>query len=95
MKIAFNNFENLITSISRIHFLQNDSYLLPNKVRILGTTLWSHVPEQTASIISRSVNDYYQIKTLVENDVERRNTRKKEYKKEASDHSRRHERVAC
>ena len=61
----------------RIHFLQNDSYLLPNKVRILGTTLWSHVPEQTASKIGRSVNDYYQIKTLVEKNVESRNTRKK------------------
>jgi predicted phosphohydrolase len=42
----------------RIHFLQNKSYLLPNNVRILGTTLWSHVPQETASRIGRSLNDY-------------------------------------
>lgn len=27
----------------RIHFLHKKSYVLPNKVRILGTTLWTHV----------------------------------------------------
>jgi predicted phosphohydrolase len=42
----------------RIHFLQNKSFLLPNSVRILGTTLWSHVPRETASKIGRCLNDY-------------------------------------
>ncbi|CAF3565588.1 unnamed protein product [Rotaria sp. Silwood1] len=42
----------------RIHFLQNKSYLLPNNVRILGTTLWSHVPRETAGKIGRCLNDY-------------------------------------
>lgn len=51
---------------ARIHFLQNKSYLLPNNVRILGTTLWSHVPSQTALEIGRSLNDYYCISTMIE-----------------------------
>jgi predicted phosphohydrolase len=52
-----------------IHFLQNKSYLLPDSVRILGTTLWSHVPPQTASEIGRCLNDYCCISTMVENKV--------------------------
>jgi hypothetical protein len=50
----------------RIHFLQNKSYLLPNSVRILGTTLWSHVPPQTASKIGLRLNDYRYISTVDE-----------------------------
>ncbi|CAF0914908.1 unnamed protein product [Adineta ricciae] len=50
----------------RIHFLHNQTYLLPNKVRILGTTLWSYVSELTASKVGRFVNDYYQIKLVDE-----------------------------
>ncbi|CAF2923125.1 unnamed protein product [Rotaria sp. Silwood2] len=50
----------------RIHFLQNKSYLLPNNVRILGTTLWSHVPQETASKIGRCLNDYRLIWTTAE-----------------------------
>jgi predicted phosphodiesterase len=48
----------------RIHFLHKQSYLMPNNVRIVGTTLWSHVPQQTATKIGRSVNDYYQIRAV-------------------------------
>ena len=51
---------------TRIHFLHNTTYLLENNVRILGTTLWTHVAEQTAAEISRRLNDYYKIKILVE-----------------------------
>jgi len=54
---------------SRIHFLQNDSYLLPNNVRMLGTTLWSHVPPQTASLIDRCLSDYSYIRTIVDKKV--------------------------
>ena len=53
-----------------IHFLQKRSYLLPNKVRILGTTLWSHVPPETALNIEWRLNDYRYIWTVVENKVE-------------------------
>ncbi|UJR32489.1 hypothetical protein I4U23_019951 [Adineta vaga] len=55
----------------RIHFLQNQSYLLPYDVRILGTTLWSHVPDEKASITGLLLNDYRYIWTLderIEND---------------------------
>ncbi|CAM4939260.1 unnamed protein product [Rotaria socialis] len=42
----------------RIYFLHNKSCLVLNNVRILGTTLWSHVPWESASRINRSINDY-------------------------------------
>lgn len=48
----------------RIHFLHNKSYLLPNGVRILGTTLWSHVPPQTADKVGYYLNDYRCISTI-------------------------------
>ncbi|UJR17011.1 hypothetical protein I4U23_003909 [Adineta vaga] len=54
---------------SRIHFLQNETYLLPNKVRILGTTLWSHVSELTGLKTSRCVNDYRHITVVDETEV--------------------------
>jgi predicted phosphodiesterase len=50
----------------RIHFLQNKSYLLPNNVRILGTTLWSHIPPETALRIGGCHSDYRYISTVVE-----------------------------
>lgn len=45
----------------RIHFLNGDSYLLPNNVRILGTTLWSHIPKETAEHIEKTHPDYRRI----------------------------------
>ncbi|CAF2031642.1 unnamed protein product [Rotaria magnacalcarata] len=50
----------------RMYFLHNKSCFLPNNVRILGTTLWSHVPWESASRISRSPNDYYAISMMKE-----------------------------
>ena len=52
-----------------IHFLQNKSYLLPNSVRILGTTLWSHIPHETASKIGQCYADYDFISTVIEKEV--------------------------
>ena len=54
----------------RLHFLHNDSYLLPNNVRILGTTLWSHIPPETASKIGQSMIDYRIISVMDEQEVE-------------------------
>ncbi|CAF2114860.1 unnamed protein product [Rotaria magnacalcarata] len=51
---------------SRIHFLHNKSYLLPNSVRILGTTLWTYVPRESASKIGRCLNDYSLISIRIE-----------------------------
>jgi len=50
----------------RIHFLQQDSYLLPNNVRILGTTLWTHVRPISVATVSQRLNDYRCIGTLNE-----------------------------
>lgn len=41
-----------------IHFLQSSSFLLPHKVRILGTTLWSNIPSEKKQLISESLIDY-------------------------------------
>ena len=57
-----------------IHFLHNQSYLLSNKVRILGTTLWSYVPPEKAKQIGRCLNDYHQISTPVDGQTPRRIT---------------------
>jgi predicted phosphodiesterase len=54
-----------------IHFLHNKSYLLPNKVRILGTTLWSHVPPEKVDEIHWRLNDYHYISTVVDNQTPR------------------------
>ncbi|CAF1024170.1 unnamed protein product [Rotaria magnacalcarata] len=51
---------------SRIHFLHNKSYRLRNSVRILGTTLWTYVPRESASKIGRCLNDYSLISIRVE-----------------------------
>ncbi|UJR24543.1 hypothetical protein I4U23_005918 [Adineta vaga] len=50
----------------RIHFLQKNSYLLPNNVRILGTILWSHIPQDIASHIEQSHADYHQIEREIQ-----------------------------
>ncbi|CAF4936217.1 unnamed protein product, partial [Rotaria socialis] len=48
----------------RIHFLHNKSCLGLNNVRILGTTLWSHVPrtcsidDEEAGVEDAFVNDH-------------------------------------
>ncbi|CAF0735604.1 unnamed protein product [Adineta steineri] len=60
---------NLDNLDSRIHFLQNNSYLLPNNVRILGTTLWSHVPQETALTIGECLNDYRMIWIIEETKI--------------------------
>lgn len=40
-------------------FLDCNSYLIPNtKIRILGCTLWSHVPEDAEQEVERSLSDY-------------------------------------
>jgi predicted phosphodiesterase len=54
-----------------IHFLQNKTYLLPNKVRILGTTFWTYVPPEKADAFSQRLNDYRYISTIVDNEGEK------------------------
>lgn len=53
----------------RIHFLHNRSYLLPNCVRILGTTLWTHIPSENASRIGQLLADYRLISVATEEKV--------------------------
>jgi len=65
---------NLITSIVRympnVIFMNNKSFIYCNKFLILGTTLWSYVPEEHKSYIQTYMNDYRYIKNL---DVDKTN----------------------
>ena len=54
----------------RIHFLHKNSYLLPNKVRILGTILWSHIPPETATHVGQTHRDYHVISIATEQKIE-------------------------
>eukprot|EP00029_Vermamoeba_vermiformis_P007400 TRINITY_DN3198_c0_g1_i1.p1 TRINITY_DN3198_c0_g1~~TRINITY_DN3198_c0_g1_i1.p1 ORF type:complete len:290 (-),score=62.57 TRINITY_DN3198_c0_g1_i1:26-850(-) len=45
-----------------VHFMQKKSVKI-GKYRILGTTLWSHVPDDNAQQVQRSLNDYAMIST--------------------------------
>jgi hypothetical protein len=42
-----------------VHFLHRDVYDVPNtNVRVIGTTMWSHVPENKMAEVSLVMNDY-------------------------------------
>eukprot|EP00933_Yihiella_yeosuensis_P059578 TRINITY_DN6100_c0_g2_i1.p1 TRINITY_DN6100_c0_g2~~TRINITY_DN6100_c0_g2_i1.p1 ORF type:complete len:389 (+),score=59.81 TRINITY_DN6100_c0_g2_i1:70-1167(+) len=46
-----------------VHFLDCDSVDIPGTaVRVLGCTLWSHVPQESRSAVSSSLSDYTAIK---------------------------------
>ena len=53
----------------RIHFLHKNTYLLPNKVRILGTTLWTHISSDAASKIGERHYDFRTISLVDEKKV--------------------------
>lgn len=41
-----------------VHFLDNDSYMLEEGIKILGTTLWSNIPKDKKAIVESTINDY-------------------------------------
>jgi predicted phosphohydrolase len=46
-----------------VTFMDKTSIWLPEcEVRVLGTTLWSHVPDDSKGAVARSLNDYAQIR---------------------------------
>ena len=56
IKEVCNNYNN-------IFYLNNDEHMLNDNTIILGTTLWSHIPDNKKRKIKNSMNDYLQIYT--------------------------------
>lgn len=46
-----------------ITVLEKDTFDLPNGVRLIGCTLWSHVPNDAAMVVGFMINDYKAILT--------------------------------
>jgi Icc-related predicted phosphoesterase len=69
--------EDLAEKIDNVHFMNKNSFLYINPedstdvVRILGATLWSNVPDEHVSFISRALNDYH-ICTINDNGSKRK-----------------------
>ncbi len=58
LKLFENDFDNL-------HILQRDKYLMEDeKIRILGTTLWSYIPPKAQKSVYSFLNDYQMIDYL-------------------------------
>lgn len=49
--------------LSKIHFLNND-YIIQDDCMIIGTTLWSHIPEKAKQPVLDKLNDYKLIKNF-------------------------------
>jgi predicted phosphodiesterase len=57
--------------LDNIHFLQREYIDLSfgsSKIRILGCTLWTHIPHQHAYKVEEYMSDYYRIKTKIQKD---------------------------
>lgn len=62
MKTLFDKFKEWCECyISNLIILENESYEIDN-IKILGTTLWSHIPSKYEKEITNSINDYKFIK---------------------------------
>lgn len=44
-----------------VHYLSNQDYLLNEKIVLLGTTLWSYIPDKKKHKIKNAINDYSKI----------------------------------
>jgi hypothetical protein len=55
----------LLDSYDNVHFLNNETFIFPpdqgGEIVILGTTLWSLIPDEYSSIIHGELNDYSRI----------------------------------
>ena len=52
---------NICNSFNNVFYLNNKSYELDNNIVILGSTLWTHIPNHLQTYISGSINDYKNI----------------------------------
>jgi len=56
--VAQRGLQSLCDSFPNVLFMQKKSIVIKNTWRIVGTTLWSHVPEHHVAEVSQSLNDY-------------------------------------
>lgn len=58
MKEIDNKIKEVCNKYNNIFCLNNEEYLLNNNTIVLGTTLWSHVPDIMKRKIKNAMNDY-------------------------------------
>jgi hypothetical protein len=61
----------LCTQFPNVIFMDKTSIVVDN-IRILGTTLWSYVPDENRKIVETSINDYRYIYVMKGNPPERK-----------------------
>eukprot|EP01122_Echinamoeba_exundans_P013727 TRINITY_DN6035_c0_g1_i1.p1 TRINITY_DN6035_c0_g1~~TRINITY_DN6035_c0_g1_i1.p1 ORF type:complete len:307 (+),score=49.32 TRINITY_DN6035_c0_g1_i1:116-922(+) len=61
------NLAEICGRFDNVIFMDKTSVWLPEcEVRVLGTTLWSHVPDDSIGAVARSLNDYGQIRLALD-----------------------------
>lgn len=55
------NIEFICSNFANVYYLNNEEHLLNENTVILGTTLWSHIPDQKQRIVKDSIKDYTNI----------------------------------
>lgn len=58
--------QELVDTLPNVHFLQKTYFDLDNRIRILGCTLWTYIPNEYSSLIEGYMNDYQKIRTKKE-----------------------------
>lgn len=51
-------------SIKNFYYLDNDIFILPNDLMIVGTTLWSNIPPERKTDVTTCTNDYTYINDI-------------------------------
>jgi predicted MPP superfamily phosphohydrolase len=59
---------NICKKLKNVYFLNNDEYILNDRVVLLGTTLWSAIPEDKKETIRFYMNDYAYIYKIKNNE---------------------------
>jgi predicted phosphohydrolase len=56
-----NQIHRVVSNFKNVTFLNNTAVDIDDDVRILGTTLWTHIPQESTDLISERMNDYRMI----------------------------------
>jgi hypothetical protein len=61
--------EKICENFGNIIIMNNKTCIIDDDIKIIGSTLWSHVPENKSAHISEVINDYHVIKKESENNL--------------------------
>eukprot|EP01133_Synstelium_polycarpum_P007698 gene7698-9013_t len=56
-----NELDALTKTLPNVHYLNNATFQIDDDLTVIGSTLWSHVPDEDVSYIQRCINDYHLI----------------------------------